>query len=397
MLERITRAVARLSKYGVDGGFLYVTRTGHEKGILDATAPVRDYLRRSRVHNFQVQKQGKKHKRLIPARLVFFNKQIETKISVYRPKTKQGDPRIWVYGLKRYIEPNQAICIVADRGKLFVLAASDQKLWNSAKRNGSPLGDLIKSIQRRRSVIAKELLTKIRSATAHPLRTVTAGSTGVGVTLERALGMAHNNKKTPDYKGIELKASRSNRLNPVRATFFGQVPEWDISALKGIDELLFIYGYFREGTHRLNCTVSAKKINSQGLFFSVEDKLLRERHARGSKLKDPKDVRKFDEVVTWKMETLIERLRTKHPETFWISATSTGSGSRETFTYRRIIHTRSPLKGALEALLDNGVITMDHLAQFLPNGAAYERGPLFKISKSKFNLIFPEPIEYKLQ
>lgn len=45
---------------------------------------------------------------------------------------------------------------------------------------------------------------------------ITRGDPGVGDTLEHALGISRNNAKTPDYKGIELKAARLSRDGAAR-------------------------------------------------------------------------------------------------------------------------------------------------------------------------------------
>ena len=54
------------------------------------------------------------------------------------------------------------------------------------------------------------------------LPTVTRGDTGVGMTLEAHLGLPPNCNRAPDYKGIELKASRMNQTfrTPNRVNLF---------------------------------------------------------------------------------------------------------------------------------------------------------------------------------
>lgn len=319
--------------------------------------------------------------------------------SLYRPATKNGDPRIWFDGLKEYVHGNEALCIVALDKALFVMKAADAELWASAGTVGSPLFDLIRRAGGSEAVIAAELLHLIREKASMPLKTVTAGDTGVGMTLENALGLAPNSSRAPDYKGIELKASRGNKRVVTRTTLFAQVPNWDLSALKSSGEIAKAYGYWRNGMQRLNCELAADKINSQGLFLFIDgpDDLLRERNATRGGGSDPRVIRHYREVVAWRLAELKNILLAKHRETFWVTATSVGSGTSEEFTYTKILHTKAPLVGAFQTLLHVGTVTVDHLIKCPPGRAAKERGPLFKIKKTDFGLLFPKSETYPVK
>ena len=61
-IEPMRRAVARLSSLGIDGTFLFLTKTGFEKSIMDATASVRDYFSSKGIHDYALQRQGPQHK-----------------------------------------------------------------------------------------------------------------------------------------------------------------------------------------------------------------------------------------------------------------------------------------------------------------------------------------------
>src|SRR5690606_11649291 len=81
------------------------------------------------------------------------------------------------------------------------------------------------------------------------------GPTGVGMTLESLLGIAVNSSRDPDFRGIEIKASRMGRLasqrSPVRVNLFSQVPDWKKSALSSGMDILKTHGYTDPGTGRL--------------------------------------------------------------------------------------------------------------------------------------------------
>lgn len=359
---------------------------------------MRDYLRSKGIHDFSDQDQGEAHKARIRAYFLTATEAIATTASLYRPITKRGDPRIWFDGLKQFVQGNEALCIVAQDNELFVLKESDVALWASSAVTGSPLHDLIRRSKQVGGAIARELLQLIREKAAAPLKTVVAGDTGVGMTLESAIGLPPNSRRTPDYKGIELKASRKNKKAFTRSTLFAKVPDWEISALKSINEILEAYGYLRNGMMRLNCQMSSNKINSQGLYLWIDARMnfLRERHTDRDDYPDPRMARSFQEVAAWKIAELNAALLEKHRETFWVSATSRGSGAEEVFTYTNILHTKAPFTGAFETLLNVGSVSVDHLIKRPEGYAPKEKGPLFKIHRKDFGLLFPKPDTYKI-
>lgn len=74
-----------------------ITPTGLGKGILDSTAPMRAYFIEEGVHNYEEQLQGQEHKVFRDAVILTETSQLQTKASFYRPTTKKGDPRMWIY------------------------------------------------------------------------------------------------------------------------------------------------------------------------------------------------------------------------------------------------------------------------------------------------------------
>lgn len=391
------RAVARLSSLGIDGTFLFLTKTGFEKSIMDATASVRDYFSSKGIHDYALQRQGPQHKVRLQSYFFLANESVNSYASLYRPNAKMGDPRIWFDGLARYARAGDVLCIVAHRGNLLVLNASDDLLWASAQIPDSPLSEAIREINEAENKTSSRLLELIKGRVSQPLRTVRSGSTGVGATLENALGIQTNSSRAPDWNGIELKAGRRKKSGGVRSTLFAQVPTWELSNLKSSKELVFKYGYPREGFQKLNCQVSAISVNSQGLFLALDEKtgLLHERFSGGERT-DPKALSGSVDVVAWEMSLLKRRLEEKHKETFWVSARSTGSGADEVFEYYEIEHTKSPMVNAFATLLDTGVVTLDHLIKSAPDGTTKERGPLFKIDRRNFGLLFPPSQIYRL-
>lgn len=368
-----------LAKLGLDHSELIITATGIDKSIMDAVVPLRDFFKFNHYHDYSTQTQGDIEKK--PAKLVTTSTIIDTQVSLYRPKTKQGDPRIWVYKLKPHVQPNDTLALILVDGLLYVFNISQVDLSQQLA--------LLQKFSAQSDAVAIELLDKLRAIVKlGPLKSIKSGDTGIGMTIEHALGISANSSKDPDYKGIELKSAREkDKAQKTRSTIFAQVANWDISPLKSSAAIVDKYGYMRGEDLKLYCSISTKVANSQGLIFEyLDDKdLLVEKHITDG------------EIVVWKGSTLRQRLIEKHKETFWIKAESIDINGVEHFVLKSVIHTKNPLVGQFMQLLKDGVITMDHLIKRKDGtGNAAEKGPLFKINPKHLNLLFPEQKEYKL-
>lgn len=380
-----------LGRRGVSAGYLWLTDTGLKKGILDATAPLREYLRDQGFHDYDEQGQGEDYKVVRGAYLVGRSDSIDSRVSLYRPSTKRGDPRIWFKGLGDYASPGNLLAIVAVGDELYALNASDQGLLDTIAVDGSPLARLLSSAGERPGVVAEELLGLLRNFyEMGPVRTVTRGATGVGMTLESLLGIAPNSDKRPDYKGIELKASRRGQSN--RVNLFSQIPSWKTSDITDARTLLDRYGYVRKGRLQLYCTVKAGSPNSQGLFLGtrVEEGFLDCLHQGETKFA-PEEDRAAEKVVNWYLSKLRERLAQKHAETFWVKSESRGEGEDECHHYVEVVHTRGPILANLVPLLGDGTVTLDFTLSKRPTGTIRDHGYLFKILPENLEALFPPP------
>ncbi|MDB4493262.1 hypothetical protein N9216_01470 [Pseudomonadales bacterium] len=117
--------IKRLTSAGVDLGLMEVTDTGLKKSILDATVPVRQYFSSVGFHEYELQQQGRSAKVIKQCLILDADADadavIDTELSVYRPDTKQGDPRLWIYQLKRYASANDIIGITVKGDIAYVL------------------------------------------------------------------------------------------------------------------------------------------------------------------------------------------------------------------------------------------------------------------------------------
>jgi hypothetical protein len=378
-----------LTRHSVSLAFIEPTLTGLGKSIMDATAPVRQYLLDHGLHDFDNQKQGPLHKVQIEAVILTAFGTKESKASLYRPETKNGDPRIWFSGLKDFVEPNEIIALFINQGKIYVFNLTRlpvEALLSSQSIN--PLKELIDEIQTTEGAVAMELLGLLKKIGARgPIRAELLADTAVGRTLETQLGIAINSSTKPDYKGIELKSFRKSKGN--RKNLFAQVPDWRLSAFKSSAQILDAFGYQRGEDFKLYCTVSTKTLNSQGLSFRLD------REAR--MLHESSDYPEIGEFVSWSMSKLHQRLLEKHSETFWIMAEGFKEDGVEYFHYKQVEHTRKPILTQFDLLLEQGVITMDHLIKRTPTGKTVEKGPLFKIKPNCVGLLFPPSQVYELR
>ena len=377
-----------LTEKSVELTLIEPTTTGLRKSILDATGPVRTYLLENNIHDYQIQLQGPDNKILINAKLINPHEVVNSMASLYRPETKKGDPRIWFKKLGEYARPNDILGIIAFKGSLSVINLTRLNIENLINSNtNNPLKELVLEINSISFQVADELLFKLRKIAARGfIPALLAADTSVGRTLEHLLGIDINSSKQPDYKGIELKSFRQKKAN--RKTLFAQVPDWNLSKFKSSAEILNNFGYKRGADFKLYCTVSSIVRNSQGLRLKLDN--------NASRLIENSDKTNIGDFVVWALEILHSRLEEKHNETFWISAESKIIDNKEYFTYKKVEHTRKPIASQFDILLDQGLITLDHLIKRNSKGKVVEKGPLFKIRPGALNLLFPPSKTYNL-
>lgn len=388
LTESEQNKIKLLTKNQVSLTLIEPTETGLKKSIMDATGSVRNFLKSKNIHDYELQAQDPNYKVLIPTIIHTGFKTIKSQASLYRPVTKNGDPRIWFYKMTKIADANDIIAIAYfdNHFQVFNLTQLDiETLINASIQN--PLQDLIKGINSTENEVAFELLGMLRKiASSGPTPSMIDADTSVGRTLETALGIDINSSKKPDYKGIELKSFRNSRTN--RKNLFAQVPDWKLSKFKSSAEILNNFGYKREENFKLYCTVSAITRNSQGLNLRIDNDI--------NQLIENSDKPEVGDFVVWTLDKLHNRLREKHKETFWVEAESTSINNREHFQYKLVEHTRKPITSQFDLLIDQGIITLDHLIKRNSKGRVVEKGPLFKIKPKGIELLFPPSESYSL-
>ncbi|RYN08170.1 MvaI/BcnI family restriction endonuclease [Bifidobacterium animalis] len=389
--------LAKFAQLNVPVAFLVPTETGYKKSIMDATAPVRELLENEKVHVYEEQLQGPANKKKVDSYFVYPDRLEKTEASLYRPMTKKGDPRIWFAGLKQYCNPYNLLALVVIDGGIYVINLSNPAIAQSLIQNGY-VYNLLSVEEDEESIVERELLGKIQAIHDKGfLPSITKGDPGVGDTLEHALGISRNNDKNPDYKGIELKATRHTRNGKIkkatRINLFSQVPDGGLTYREILDD----YGKMQipRGDDRprfqLCDTLRVSHVNGYGLVLDVDDV-----SDRLYILHYNPETEKQTRVSWWDMSGLRKRLLQKHPRTFWVTAESEMISGVEHFLYTKILYTKNPNAALLTPLLASGVITIDLAAHITEEGKHKNHGALFKIDKKNLSLLFANPEEFIL-
>lgn len=139
-----TEALKLLQPLGVDAAILSPTETGMRKSIIDATDGFRDYLRETGYHDYKTQPLGQEGVVTRTGFLVKSDEIVPTKVSMYRPATKNGDPRVWLgAALRKYAAPLNTLAVTVIDGEMYVLNMSDPAVRDSLDDENSPFRVLI--------------------------------------------------------------------------------------------------------------------------------------------------------------------------------------------------------------------------------------------------------------
>lgn len=393
----IAEALGAFAEFGVEPGFIVPTKTGIEKSIMDAHHGLRRFLMKNNIHNFETQGFGAQENGLkIPVILLSPQGEITQELSLYRPRTKSGDPRIWT-NIRNFARPDNLLAFFRGANNtLYLINCSDRTFFETRNHSGSILNSALQSALET-SQVSQQLLNLLKSVAARGWIDATkTGDTAVGHTLESALGIKANSSKLPDYLGqIELKSGRVGsasqpgvRKHKSKKSLFSKVPDWKLSPLSA-GEILKRFGS-RDDTGRLNLSVTvSNKPNRQGLFVFLDEQ---SGHVLGKARSTPND----EVLVVWSLEDLQTDLGKKHRETFWVEAETRVVEGKEQFKYTKVHHTKKPLLEHLGILLAEGIITMDFTLSEKKTGGVRDHGYLFRIDPKNLGLLFPSIQTYEL-
>ena len=333
-----------------------ITKTMIDKSIIDASDSIRLILKDSSLVSFDDIDQGEKVFRSV---LIFSQTDIiEQKVSFYRPNTKKGDPRFWVYDLKKYVNVSDLVYFTIFDNKLICIPlVQGTDFDNSLKKlfgNTQNTEELLESVSKQLSTIKDTWII----STSPEKR----NDKDVGETLELALGINPNSLVSADIAGeIELKAKR--KQSKTKDSLFSRVPDWEISPIGSSKNMILKYGYMDANSRhpdflQLFVTVSNKP-NKQKLYMDDDPENL---HILQIHLDD-------EIICRWRYETLKKRLYEKHPSTLWVLADEEKKDGKIHFQYNQVQFTQRPIFTQFVLLVRQGVITFDWRGRVKPDGS----------------------------
>lgn len=361
--------------------------TSLDKYYFDAIAPIRAFLLEEGIHDYSAQEQGPKEYK--DGYLLTDTLMIPAKASLYRPKTKKGDPRLWFSKLNNYTDADDIFAMFHLDSTLYIINVTKTDIAKNYKSlNNNPIKEILSTIHNQKMEVSQELLRKFIKLydNGHWYESEVQDDTGIGRAVETLLNIKMNASKAPDYKGIELKSKRLQR-NTTKNGLYSQVPDWKNSKFKSGAEIVQKYGYLSDGKKTLQVTVQANRPNAQSLILDIpsEGEIL--------EMLESKDEKNMRHIVEWQLMTLHERLSSKHKETFWVSVDNQFFDGKEFFKYSYIEHTRNPNIAEFDNLIMQQFITLE-LLLCRPSGSGDTWN--FKIKDRAMPILFPESLLYKL-
>jgi hypothetical protein len=358
-----------------------LTETMLHKAIIDASAPIRSLLKEGSGIDYDLISQGTEGK-ITASGLVLENEVHSVQVSYYRPLTKKGDPRLWIYGLKKYVRDGDMIFLTIHKNNLVVIPLT-RASFNLATIKGH-FGEV------ETNIIKMELIELLSALNLKgPVLSVSPNkkyAKDVGDTFERELGMSPNSNKLADFKStIELKAKRAgSRTND---TLFSMVPDWTISNIRSSNEMIRQFGYLSKKYPDfidLFVTVNHTK-NRQGLYLEVDEE-------QGYLYQFYEDLNgKKTLTCLWRLDEIRKRLFSKHPETVWVIADEIELDDGYHFHYNKAVYTRAPIFSSFLLLISQGIITYDWRGRVKPDGTEYkDKGHCFRIKPKFRHLLFVE-------
>lgn len=196
------------------------------------------------------------------------------------------------------------------------------------------------------------------------------GSTGIGHTLEKIIGLPENNVASPDLGKIELKAHRVNSTSMITLFTFNR-RVWKMKPLVAIKK----YGTPDEnGRLGLYFTMS-RTPNSTGLFLHIESDTISVHHVSG------------EIVAEWQLQVLAERFMEKIPALILVSAFSEMRGDDEWFKFDRA----QLLTGTSAAIIRSQILAGNILVDLRLHDkitSARNHGTGFRAREDKLPLLF---------
>lgn len=222
--------------------------------------------------------------------------------------------------------------------------------------------------------VKEELTTTFKSLSEEGfIKTLRAGNTGVGYTLETRLGIEENSFSAPDLGISELKAKRKKSNSKQTLFTFATKEQWQMPKM----DFLLQYGIDHHSGVELSAYNSITKTpNKQGFYYiTTSDCLI-------AKNKDA-------EIIKWQWSELEGQFNKKFPSCVKIFADSYGSGSSEHFHFNEGYIYRNVDMGKFREFLENDLISIDLRIRTDNNySSVKDKGTAFRIKEKHMDLLF---------
>ena len=418
-----------------DVALIYPSSTGLGKSIIDAHASLRMLMAKSAYHDYSRQEQGDANKVFRPSVIYDGVGAYAYDLSLYRPDSKEGDPRFWPSILKKGREsfplsisligegpsfskvcsPDDLYAAIVIDGVFVILRltwhtlALFSKIENNSlnKREGFAelrsfiLGGMPSLSRKGRALqevsespftyeqtqddefYVREIIDKLQVFSGRFVESRGSGDMAVGKTVEWMLGIQANSSKDPDFHGIEIKSARTGQAKNKLTTLFSKTPDRKLSPMKPYD-LVMTFGRPDDETQRLQvyATVGPKNAprNSMGFYTTISDDglyfELRNQSAPAA-------------LFIWPLDSLRSALLKKHRRTMWVSVDSRKAGGLEEFQVIGCKLTGSPSFESFLDLIREGKITMDlTMSHKGTKQGVRDHGYLFRVDNSQLDGIF---------
>lgn len=394
---------------------LYPSKTALSKSIIDAHRGIRLVFKRHSLHDYFRQGKGAAHKVKAPTRLLCCRGLVLGTCSLYRPRTKKGDPRIWPNikignsTFSSIARADQMFAISVSDGFIVLCQLSDVDISREhidrlvSNRRGAGTKQKLRALESElpftystrveepaEDHVVSEIIQKLKVSAGKYIPAEGRGAMSVGKTVEKVLGIKPNSHKAPDYKGVELKSYRAGQSSTKLTTLFSKTPDWKNSPMSAVS-IVKKYGWPDSKGSRLQvyCSISAQKRsrNKKGFYIKVNEvdstlEVWNELHSGC--------------VAIWPLEWLRRSLGEKHKKTVWISvASDEDEYGRERFRLLSAKVTGSPSFDAFLEAIEAGDVSVDFTMKLKGQGTK-DHGYLFRIQQDKLDTIFwSEPVMYK--
>lgn len=204
-----------------------------------------------------------------------------------------------------------------------------------------------------------------------------SGSTGVGYTLEKVLGVSENNLPIPDIGGrVELKATRSTS-NALITLFTFNRGVWKIKPKDAIEK----FGYTdTQQRQALKCAVSAIEENPQGLILILDET----QHTVSILHKKSNTI-----LAQWSLYHLVGKFVSKFERMIFVKADARKSQHKsEEFHYIQAELLQEPNINTFLHAMRSGTVLIDIRMHIQENGGVRNRGTAIRVRETQLPQLF---------